>query len=119
MRASGKRRKKPPARPALFSPRRIVVVCLALAVFAAGLILNTEALIALPFACAAGACGHTAQWIVRACGLLLLATLLIAFIRRGRGARTGRASGRRGARKVARKPAAARKSTPRQSAGSG
>ncbi len=116
MAVARKRRKKPPARQAVFTLRRVVVAGLAAAVFAVGLILNTDALITLPLACAAGACGQTAQWVVRGCGALALAAVAVAVIRRWRGSAVRRrpASGRRNPRKPARKPAAAR-----QSAGSG
>lgn len=108
--AARKRRKKPPKRQAVFTLRRIVVAGLATAVFAAALILNTEALITLPVACAAGACGQTAKWAVRACAALVLAAVAVAIIRRWRAsaARRRPASGRRSTRKPARKPAAAR-----------
>ena len=116
MATAAKRKKKAPARPAVLSFRRIVVAGLAIAVFMAALILNTEALITLPIACAAGACGHAAQWIVRGCSALAVVAVLVAIIRRWHAgsARRGRASDRRTTRKAARKPAA-----PRQSARSG
>ena len=114
MAASGKRKKKAQAHPPVFTLRRLVVAGLATVVFAAALIFNTEALIALPFACAAGACGHTAQWVVRGLGALALLGVAVAVIRRWRSAGAVRrrpGPARRGRRKTARKPAAARPSS--------
>ncbi|CAH2601251.1 conserved protein of unknown function [Rhodovastum atsumiense] len=96
---------------------RAAVFLLAACVFCAALILDTSALLRLPFLCATGSCGQTAKWVVWTLGGLLGVVVLVALVRRRLRARqpAPRMEGRRpGPSRKPRRQQAARSAGPSQ-----